>query len=123
MDLQRKTARMRQWIELGVREKLTNVELAQRAGIHPRTLRRWSEKFREGDEARQAAGLESVVVERRQGEEDPVALPEPFIKSVGSKLGSASRIEIRLPDDRQITFEGAVNVELIASVIRVVAQC
>jgi hypothetical protein len=37
---------MRKWIAIGLREHLTFKQLAKRAGVNERTLRRWSRVYR-----------------------------------------------------------------------------
>src|SRR5262245_15450434 len=47
MDLEWNAARRRHWVELAARENLTNRDLARRAGVNERTVRRWCRKFRD----------------------------------------------------------------------------
>ena len=47
MDLEWKAARRRHWVELAARENLTNRDVADRAGVDERTVRRWCRVFRD----------------------------------------------------------------------------
>jgi len=47
MDLEWKAARRRHWVELAARENLTNRDVAERAGVDERTVRRWCRNFRD----------------------------------------------------------------------------
>lgn len=127
MDLQWKAARMRRWIEFGERENLSFGELAKQAGVHPRTLRRWSRALRERTANDQASGFGELACNPH----DPSsvgaarsALPEgAFVDLEESAPGPAGRIEIALRGDRRIIVEGAVDVEGLVSVIKAVEQC
>ena len=113
MDLQWKTARMRKWIELGERESLSFRELAERSGVHTRTLRRWSRTLRERRAEEQHDDSAAAA---------KATLPDQaFIKLEGS--APAGRIEIVLTGDRRIIVEGGVDVEALVRVIKVVEQC
>ena len=116
MDLHWKTARMRQWIELGEREDLSFRELAERAGVHPRTLSRWSRMLRER-RAEELHNPHTAAAAR-------ATLPdEAFVKLEESEPAPAGRIEIVLTGDRRIIVEGAIDVEALVRVIKAVEQC
>lgn len=126
MDLQWKTARMRRWIELGERENLTFRELAKRAGVHARTVSRWSRTLRVRDAEDGGYGAMDHAP-RDPGAVEAAArgvLPNgSFVELGGAGAAPTGRIEIRLSGDRRIVVEGAVEVEALVQVIRAVEQC
>ena len=125
MDLHWKTARMRQWIDLGRNEGLTLIELAKRAGVHPRTMGRWNKRLREQESERLSAGTGAMAREpRRPPDVESAVLPEEsFVDLAESDPSPAGRIEILLTRDRRVVIDGAVDVKSLVRVITAVEQC
>jgi transposase-like protein len=97
---------MRECVALGVRDGLSFHELARRAGVTDRTLRRWNRLFRE-------ESLQRAVPDRAEG---------AFVDLIEhSELGS--RIEVVLPGERRIVINGTAIVEALARILTAVDRC
>lgn len=131
MDLHWRLARMRKWIELGDREGLTCPELARRAGVSSRTIRRWCAAIREV----QASDPFRLLIEAPDatGDLSARALPvefagrppdRAFIQLLEPAPAKASQIQILLAGDRRrVLVDGAVDVDVLARVIEAVDRC
>lgn len=102
---------MREWIELGRRERLTVRELSERSGEQPRTLHRWAARLR--------------------GEPSPASpLPPPadegrgaFVELVERAAAPTGRIEILPGGERRIVVSGEVDEAALARVVRAFERC
>lgn len=107
MDKRSRRERMREWIALGVRDGLQFKDLALRAGVSERTLRRWNTVFRH----------ESA--QRATPDRDERA----FVELIERSEANSSRIEIVLPGERRRVIEGHAVVEALARILLAVERC
>lgn len=107
MDRRSRREWARAWIELGVREHLTFVELARRSGVHKRTVRRWSARFRS----------ESAHRARPDREE------RAFVELIELADRAAPRIEVVLPGERRVLLDGSALVEALVRVLSSNGPC
>ena len=107
MDMQTRRERMREWIELGVRDGLTFKELAKRAGVCGRTLRRWNAVFR----------AESAQRSEPDREE------HAFVELIERAERTSSRIEVVMPGERRIVIDGTAIVEALTRLLTAVERC
>lgn len=101
MDHTSKREQMRGWIELGLREGLTYVELARRAGTCERTVRRWSERFRR----------ERVLSAKPDRDE------HVFVHLIENLDPAAARIEIIVPGQKPVVINGALLIEFLGRLL------
>lgn len=107
MDKHSRRERMREWIALGVRDGLQFKELARRAGVTERTLRRWNAVFRDESAQRATAGRDERA----------------FVELIERSDPDSSRIEIVLPGERRRVIEGHAVVEALARILLAVERC
>jgi len=136
MDLQWRVARMRAWIDLGFREALTYQEVARRAGVSARTVRRWCQTFR-----RQAEGKPFVITSTPEVEGiqllETLSPSDPVIPEAGSTFAEvldsseavepppslAGQVQIELSGGARVVISGPLDVETLSRVIEAVKQC
>lgn len=107
MDKSSRREWMRDWIALGLREKLTFVELSKRTGVHIRTLRRWNARFR---------------CEVGQNTK-PDNAEQAFVDLVERTEMKSGRIEIVLPDKRSVVLDGGTLVTALARLLKAADPC
>lgn len=107
MDARSRRDRMREWIALGVREGLSSKVLAKRAGVDPRTLRRWSASLRQESE----------------GHGPPDREDHGFVELAEHVISTSTRIEVVLQGERRIVIDGVAVVEAVARVLAAIERC
>lgn len=101
MDKRSRREWMRDTIAQGLREHVKFGELAERTGVHERTLRRWNARFRA------EAALRSSPDREQNAFVD-------LVERVERSDLKAGRIEFVLPNERRIVIQGARVVETLA---------
>ncbi len=107
MDKRSRREWMRSWIEVGVRENLMFTDLAKRARVSERTMRRWNEKLRK-------LSAQRATPERAE---------HAFVELVERADANAPRIEMVLPGERRIVIDGTAIVEALVRLLRDVERC
>jgi transposase-like protein len=101
MDKRTRREWMRDAIAQGLREHLSFADLSKRTGVHERTLRRWSARFRA------EAALRSSPDREQHAFVD-------LVERVERSDLKAGRIEFVLPNERRIVIPGVRMVETLA---------
>ena len=107
MDAKTRREWVRGWLAVGLREGLTFKEVAERARMKPRTLRRWNARLRNESALR-------ATPEREQ---------QAFVELLERAEVNAPHIELVMPGERPIVIDGAAIVEGLARLLRTVAGC
>ena len=107
MDAKSRREWVRSWLAVGLREGLTFKEVAERARMKPRTLRRWNARLR------RESALRSTP-EREQ---------QAFVELLERAEVNAPHIELVIPGERPIMIDGAAIVEGLVCLLRTVSRC
>ena len=107
MDAQARREWMRKWIAIGRREGWSSKEIAQRARVDARTVRRWNARFR----------AESVSLT------DPDFEEQAFAEVVERAETNASRVEVVIPGKCRVIIDGNTIVQALARFLTAVDEC
>ena len=120
---------MREWIELGEQEGLTFSEVARRAGVCSKTVRRWSARLRRNG-VRKQFRLDTERSRRGQhAHEIPRDLERPtlpegaFVRLTEDGELGEGRIEIVLAGGRRLLVDESVQSEALARVVSALERC
>ncbi len=132
MDLHWRTARMRKWIAIGERENLSQKQLAHRAGVTTRTIRRWRIAVRALEHSDPFIRVAEELLDPADGStklpvvEIPPAPPleRAFVDLFAPARSYPNPIEIVLSGERRrLVIDGSIDVEALARVIAAVERC
>jgi len=99
---------MREAIAQGLREHLSFPDLAERTGVHERTLRRWNARFRSEAAMRSSPDrLEHAFVD--------------LVEHVERTDVKCGRIEFVFPSERRVVIQGAQLVQILARALAAVS--
>ena len=101
---------MQEWLEFGHRAGLPYRELARRAGVCPRTVMRWQQRFRKDAALRMTPDL------------DPMA----FVKLAESPAQASpdqARIEFVIPGQRRLVIRDGELIAVLARLLYLSRQC
>ena len=121
MDLHWRAARMRKWIELGERERLTQRELSKRAGVCQKTIARWSKAVSERPSSISCSSGDPL--EPPSSDWEALRSEQSFVEFSESEARAKGQIQVLLSRNRRIVIDGAVDVEALVRVITAVERC
>lgn len=107
MDKMSRREWARHWLEVGIQEGATFKSIAERAGIHERTLRMWSKRFR------------AEHVARGKPDRDPNA----FVQLAEINEENVPRIEVVFPGERRVVLDGQSLIEYLANLLVSTRRC
>ena len=121
---------MRKWIAIGEQEELTAKEIAARAGVTVRTVRRWCAAVRTLQTADPFILLKEQA--RLAGSNQVPSEPAPqapsfepaFIEIIEPTKSISPSIQVMFTGDRhRVLIDGTVDVEALVRVIAAVERC
>ncbi len=121
---------MRKWIAIGEQEELTAKEIATRAGVTVRTVRRWCAEVRALQTVdpfilvKEQARLSAVNHVPSEPAPPPPEFEPAFIEIIEPTKSVLPSIQVMFAGDRhRVLIDGTVDVEALVRVIAAVERC